>query len=108
MQCPRKNEVIFIKSALYGRMLLGRCVLTDYGHVGCRADVMEHTDRRCSGKRKCEIRIPDAAFDKTKSTCPVEFKMYFLVYYTCLAGKIYTNTTHKHIPNIVHIHYKTN
>ncbi len=73
-------------NALYGRMALGRCVLTDYGHVGCQEDVLLETDRRCSGRHKCQIRIPDASFDDT-TPCPLEFKTYFEAVYRCYKGK---------------------
>jgi len=42
-------------------MRLGRCVLRDYGYVGCFADVVAHMDVICSGRRTCSIRIPDAS-----------------------------------------------
>ena len=86
-QCTAADEVLFIKSALYGRMKIGKCVQTDYGHVGCNADVMQHTDRRCSGKRKCQIPIPDPVLDKVKSNCPKEFKLYLQIFYECMQGK---------------------
>ena len=84
--CPDLDKVIYIELALYGRMSLGRCVQKDYGHVGCQGDVTRHTDRRCSGRRMCRIRIPDADFDLSHP-CPVEFKTYFLVSYKCLKGE---------------------
>lgn len=74
-----------MNSALYGRMSLGRCVLTDYGHVGCEEDVLFETDRRCSGRHQCKIRIPDASFDAT-TPCPLEFKTYFEAVYRCYKG----------------------
>ena len=80
-----KDEVIVIARALYGRMRIGRCVLTDYGHVGCQADVTLQTDRRCSGRHKCEVGIPDAVFDATRP-CPLEFKTYFEATYRCFKG----------------------
>ena len=42
------DSVIDIQRAMYGRMHIGRCVSTDYGHLGCEADVRTMTDRRCS------------------------------------------------------------
>jgi hypothetical protein len=81
------DELIAMATAYYGRMRLGRCVLTDYGHVGCQADVIAMADRQCSGRRWCQIRVPDAAFDLTRP-CPVEFKTYLEASYLCLPGKV--------------------
>ena len=44
-------KVVSVLSARYGRMRQdGRCVMRDYGHVGCAADVLAHVDRLCSGE----------------------------------------------------------
>ena len=72
--------------ATYGRMQLGRCVRTDYGYVGCKADVMVHLDSKCSGRRTCELRIPDAGLDAANK-CPSEFKTYLNVSYDCIPGE---------------------
>ena len=53
--------------------------------MGCEEDVLVETDRRCSGRRECEVRIPDAVFDAFKP-CPIEFKTYFEAEYTCIGG----------------------
>ena len=63
------DEVILLTHARYGRMRVGKCVKIDYGHVGCASDVLPLADSRCSGRRQCQIRIPDALFGKTKP-CP--------------------------------------
>ena len=81
------DEVIDIQSAMYGRMHIGRCVSTDYGHLGCEADVRTMTNRRCSGRHECQIDIPDREFERTKP-CPLEFKTFFEAEYRCLKGKI--------------------
>ena len=78
--------------ALYGRMRISRCVTTDYGHVGCKKDVLVETDKRCSGKHSCQVRIPDAQFDVLAlGLCPVEFKTYFEAEFSCITGKIDSN-----------------
>ena len=74
-----------MNDARYGRMRLGRCVEIDMGHVGCYKDVLTTTDRRCSGKRTCDIRIPDAELENTKP-CLKELKTYLEASYTCLPG----------------------
>lgn len=83
-ECP-SDHVVVITKAEYGRMQFGRCVQRSYGSIGCVADVLVHLDSICSGRRKCELRIPDQSLDKTKP-CPVDLKTYLNVSYTCLEG----------------------
>ena len=86
--CP-VSTVIVVRRALYGRMRLGRCVLRDYGYVGCFADVVAHMDVICSGRRTCSIRIPDAMLDRA-NPCPKDFKTYLLISYDCVPGVLTT------------------
>jgi len=79
-------RVIVVESALYGRMELGRCVEVDVmGHLGCHTDVLSLVDRRCSGRRRCEIRVPDAELESTRP-CLRELKTYLHVSYRCVSG----------------------
>ena len=86
--CPERH-VILMESALYGRMSLGRCVKTDFGFVGCYADVLAVSERRCSGRQKCEIRIPDVMFDDSRP-CNEDLKSYFEARYKCISGRTKT------------------
>ena len=83
-ECAR-DEVIVLRSARYGRMALGRCVETEMGHIGCHRDVMTLVDRRCSGRRRCELRIPDAELESTQP-CLRELKSYLEASYSCVPG----------------------
>ena len=74
-----------MRHARYGRMRLSRCVKLDYGHVGCASEVLDLADSRCSGRRQCQIRIPDALFAKTKP-CPDDLKPYLEASYECIKG----------------------
>ena len=76
---------ILLTHARYGRMRLSRCVKQDYGHVGCASDVIDLADVRCSARRKCLIRIPDALFATTKP-CPDDLKPYLEAGYICVKG----------------------
>lgn len=67
-------------------MRLSRCAKIDYGHIGCESDVLELADTRCSGRKSCEIAIPDALFAKSQP-CPEDLKPYLEVGYYCVAGK---------------------
>jgi hypothetical protein len=80
-------QVIVIDVARYGRMELGRCVEVDVmGHLGCQTDVLGLVDRRCSGRRRCEIRVPDAELESTRP-CLRELKTYLHVAYRCVPGE---------------------
>jgi Galactose binding lectin domain len=80
------GEVIIMQKALYGRLKIGRCVEIDLGYIGCYTDVLTAADRRCSGKRVCEIRVPDAEFESTRP-CLKELKTYLEASYQCVPGK---------------------
>ena len=87
--CP-VDEVIVIRSALYGRMRSGRCLMTaqDGGsHVGCKAYVIREADRLCSGRRTCEVQLPEPTFDVVQTSCPRGLSVYLEVIYECLPGK---------------------
>lgn len=78
--------MIVMKSAKYGRMKLGRCV-SESTKLGCSADVLNIISRKCSGKRKCEIRLglPDSDLDALKP-CG-EMWTYLEASYTCMKGR---------------------
>jgi len=79
------GAAILMTSAHYGRMRLSRCVRHDYGHVGCSADVINMADARCSARRQCHIRVPDALLATTKP-CPDDLKPYLDARYVCVRG----------------------
>lgn len=82
-----EGEVLILEKARYGRMRIGRCVEFDMGHIGCSTDVLRLADRRCSGRRVCELRVPDAEFESTHP-CLKELKTYLEASYTCIKGKL--------------------
>lgn len=73
-------------NARYGRMQLGRCVEVDLGYVGCSTNVMALADSRCSGRKTCEIRVPDADLESTRP-CFKELKTFLEASYTCVEGE---------------------
>ncbi len=83
----RFNEVIVLQTALYGRMRIGRCVKADLGYLGCATDVRPLADKKCSGRRECDIRVPNSEFDATKP-CFHELKIYLEASYKCVQGQI--------------------
>ena len=99
--CPA-DEVIVIRSALYGRMRSGRCLITakDGGsHVGCKANVIRQADRLCSGRPTCDVPLPEDSFDSVETSCPRGLTVYLEVIYECLPGN-YATSSHPPIPNI--------
>lgn len=75
------DEVISIDSATYGRMQLDRCVQVNMGYVGCQANVLDIADEKCSGRRSCDVTVPDPEFERRRPC--LELKSYLLVSYHC-------------------------
>ncbi|KAK2139460.1 hypothetical protein LSH36_1776g00007 [Paralvinella palmiformis] len=57
-RCPEDSAIV-IKSAVYGRMKLGRCLEVDAGYLGCQNDVLWLADRWCSGRQLCDVYVPN-------------------------------------------------
>jgi len=81
-----------IEEAIYGRRRAGRCteaensdVAEDPQYLGCHADVLDLLNARCSGKKECELRIPDPDLDQTPP-CGKSLRMFLEVRYTCVDG----------------------
>ena len=47
------GHIIMMSRARYGRMKLGHCLRTDYGQLGCQADITKYMDVMCSGRQEC-------------------------------------------------------
>ena len=82
--CPL-DHVIFVKSALYGRIEESRCVSNFLDQVGCYSNVILLMDRGCSGKRACEIHVPNAELEST-NPCLKELKSFLRFNYECVPG----------------------
>ena len=82
--------MIVITHAQYGRMRLGRCVRKDLGYIGCFTDALAEMDFLCSGRQKCDVRIPDlGSVLELRMACLEELKSYMEVSYTCVKGTEY-------------------
>jgi len=68
----RHGNVIVMTTARFGRMRVGRCIdsssrsaaleralQSDSNLLGCYADVLDYTDRTCSGRTACDIFVPN-------------------------------------------------
>ena len=92
-----KNEVILMTSSVYGRMdRNARCLESDpwkddQRYMDCSADVLSLTDRRCSGRRECDIALPNTEFHRTKpcGTANV-INMYLEASFECVVGRFST------------------
>jgi len=92
--CP-PGSVILMLSSHYGRMRVGRCLSRDY-YVGCSADVIIQMDRRCSGKARCRVTVPEPTLLKA-TPCPKDLVAYLEADYTCVKGNDETTTAMNYI-----------
>jgi len=98
-----KNEVVVIDKALYGRRQVNRCIredekafLDDRRFFNCYANVLAALDDRCSGRKQCEVRVPDAELEQSRS-CLHGLQMFLEVSYDCVEG---TTTQSLHLQTI--------
>ena len=94
-KCPA-GSVVVMQTVLYGRMQYGRCIEKDFGFVGCSNNTLSIADARCSGKRDCQIAIPDKQMDKI-SICPKDLTRYLEATYDCLPGIVFLPWTSRSI-----------
>ena len=84
IQCP-EDHVILATSALFGRMEITRCIdVKEF--IGCRNDVLFLIDKWCSGRRQCEVFIPNTELKAANEECLRYLQMYINVEYSCLQG----------------------
>lgn len=87
-----KHEVVFIKSAIYGRMRIGRCITAEEietlrsHYIGCSKNVLSLIDRKCFGKTECEIRVAEISVENIRP-CPPGLNVYLEVSYDCINSK---------------------
>jgi len=94
-RCRWKSEVMVMTSARWGRMQTGRCLgeqssllalhQDDPLFLGCFEDVLSVLDSKCSGRSRCDVRVPNADLDHIESCYP-ELERYLEVSYTCVKG----------------------
>jgi len=79
------DSVVVMTKARYGRINPGsKCLASEY-KVGCWADVLQHLDRRCSGRRHCAISIPDNTMHLLQP-CQKDLFAYLEAAYVCQKG----------------------
>ncbi|ESN96077.1 hypothetical protein HELRODRAFT_189098 [Helobdella robusta] len=91
--CPQ-NEVVFIKTAHYGRMNIGRCLTEKEIHTygsqssnpkffGCFKDVSSYLNEKCAMKKSCDVRIGELE-TLFEDVCLPGLKLHLNVTYYCL------------------------
>ena len=85
-KCSAADEVVYIQSAMYGRMRAGGCVQKNYGYIGCQSDVTRVIATKCSARSRCEITNLEADLE-TYQHCPSDLKSYLDANYTCIKGR---------------------
>jgi len=91
-----KNEVIFMNSAIYGRMRIGRCLQKesqqlhmingkDPMFMGCSVDVLHLLDEKYSGRNQCDVQGNDADL-QSHQPCHLGLTLYLEADYHCLTG----------------------
>ena len=76
------KSVLLLKSAVYGRMRIGRCVLGDF-NTGCSMSVTYYVDSQCSGREACDMSVRNLV---DIHPCPKDFTSYLEASYTCIDG----------------------
>ncbi|KAK2139459.1 hypothetical protein LSH36_1776g00006 [Paralvinella palmiformis] len=75
---------LLVQSAVLGRMRLGKCVLNDFGYIGCKNDVLNLADRWCSGLSQCNFLISNNEFKKANVACAADLSLYLEIVYMCV------------------------
>ena len=83
-ECLR-DQVVIIEGAQYGRMRKGTCITEDRA-IGCCHDVTSIAHRKCSGRRSCNVAIPDRDFELYEP-CG-EMENYLSIKYSCIKGMV--------------------
>lgn len=83
-----------MERAAYGRMESGKCIKiqidsskSDEKYFGCKADVLDVLDRKCSGRQRCSMLVMDQTLME-RSTCYEELVHYLEADYFCQPGLI--------------------
>jgi len=93
-KCAVRDEVVVMEAASYGRQETGRCLPPDSvieslrhdpRYFGCSTNVLRLADHKCSGRRRCDIAIPDSDFERI-TPCYKDSRKYLEAKYDCVRG----------------------
>jgi len=79
------DSMVMMEYAFYGRQQVGRCVHHMQAGGECGVDVLAVADSRCSGRRRCTIRLPDDEM-YAMNACR-ESVSHLYAAYSCIPGK---------------------
>jgi len=65
-------------------------VTSDYGYLGCSANVLDLLDRSCSGQHTCKLGVP--TLRDLVQPCPKDLTSYLDVTYRCVSGNKYCSS----------------
>ena len=56
---------------------------------GCRLDILNYMDYKCSGRRTCEVRVSNIVDEipDNAQPCPKDLRNYLEASYTCMKGE---------------------
>ena len=91
-----QDEVIVIKSALYGRMRAGKCVHRNLGYLGCQMNVTDQVNKHCSDRNECRLEVTANQFEGSKP-CPDDLESYLETRYTCMKSKLCFNLIFRNV-----------
>ena len=95
-RCSARDEVVVMEAASYGRRETGRCLPHDSvieslrhdpRYFGCSADVLRLADRKCSGRLRCDVALPDSDFERV-TPCYKDSRKYLEAKYDCVKGSL--------------------
>ncbi|ELU10390.1 hypothetical protein CAPTEDRAFT_219724 [Capitella teleta] len=74
---------MLMTDARYGRFRVDRCVIQNYGHLGCSANVLDLLDKECSGRPQCYYNIP--SLRNLVQPCPKDLTSHLEATYECIS-----------------------
>lgn len=90
MKCEKRNEIILIEEAQYGRMQKSNCLTTE-NNLGCHIDIVRSVRAQCSGKSSCPLKYSEVYqklnIPKNAPDCLADRVGYILVKSRCQKGK---------------------
>ena len=85
VQCPGQSRII-MKEAEYGHIGISKCIDADIGHFGCKVNVLEILDGKCSGQQTCKIVASDPSL-MNLNPCMKGLRIFLQFSYICVAGR---------------------
>ena len=87
-----QGEVIEMQYALYGRMKIGKCLDSDF-FLGCSVNVLNITDKMCSGRKTCSIPVISTEMAEQAHCLHKDMTAYLEAEFFCRKGTILTCLT---------------